>query len=155
MTAPRPGQVYTACDPRDDITIRIVAVRGQRADVVDARTGGRPRSILTDVLHASGQTGAGRVRRTGYRLVQDAPAPAGEARLSAPTPPADLCRRAAAVLRDRAAAAMHPGVGAALAKLLEHAADTLDATAHPGWQAIIAPHELAVARAVLGEEADQ
>jgi hypothetical protein len=47
-------------------------------------------------------------------------------------------------------AVMHPGVGLAVADWLEAEARRLTATAHPGWQEHVAPHALAVARAVLG-----
>jgi hypothetical protein len=77
------GQVYESCDPRDALAagvsgadlprIRIVDYTPgmNRADVVDATTGQRPRSILVSSLHASGITSQGLPRRTGYRLVQD------------------------------------------------------------------------------------
>ncbi|NEA21581.1 hypothetical protein [Actinomadura bangladeshensis] len=65
------GQVYASCDPRGGFPIRVAAYTpgSNRADVVDAQTGKRPRSILTSALHATGTTAAGRERRTGYRLV--------------------------------------------------------------------------------------
>ena len=47
-------------------------------------------------------------------------------------------------------AAMHPGVGLALADWLESTAESLDATTHPGWQETVSPHALAVARAING-----
>lgn len=47
-------------------------------------------------------------------------------------------------------AAMHPGVGAALADWLTEYATSLDKTTHPGWQETVAPRPLAVARAILG-----
>lgn len=47
-------------------------------------------------------------------------------------------------------AAMHPGVGTALAKWLDVTAASLDANTHPGWQETVAPHPLAVARAING-----
>ena len=47
-------------------------------------------------------------------------------------------------------AAMHPGVGLALADWLESTAESLDSTTHPGWQETVAPHALAVARAING-----
>lgn len=47
-------------------------------------------------------------------------------------------------------AAMHPGVGAALADWLEAYADGLDKTTHPGWQPTVAHLPLAVARALNG-----
>ncbi|CAL9647524.1 hypothetical protein [Streptomyces sp. enrichment culture] len=47
-------------------------------------------------------------------------------------------------------AAMHPGVGTALADWLDATAATLDANTHPGWQDTVAPHSLAVARAING-----
>ena len=69
------GQVYTSCNPRYTITVRVVAYRpGQaRASVVDAETGKRPRSILAKNLHASRLTGRGEPRKTGYRPVKDVP----------------------------------------------------------------------------------
>jgi hypothetical protein len=45
-------------------------------------------------------------------------------------------------------AAMHPGVGAALADWLEHEADRLAASTHPDWQEAIGSHALAVARQI-------
>lgn len=67
----RPGQVYTDCDPRGGATIRITAhtPNSNRADVVDATTGKRPRTVLATRLHASGITNAGNLRLSGYRLV--------------------------------------------------------------------------------------
>lgn len=47
-------------------------------------------------------------------------------------------------------AAMHPGVGLALAGWLESTAESLDATTHPGWQETVAQPVLAVARAING-----
>ncbi|MGW2371742.1 hypothetical protein [Kitasatospora sp. NPDC001683] len=70
----RPGQVYTDCDPRGGATIRITDYTpgSNRADVVDATTGKRPRQILVRSLHDSATTRDGKPRRTGYRLVRDA-----------------------------------------------------------------------------------
>jgi hypothetical protein len=48
-------------------------------------------------------------------------------------------------------AAMHPGVGAALADWLDAEAARLDATALPFWQETVGRHALAVARQLLGE----
>ena len=65
------GQVYERCDqPLRRRCIRIVAYTpgSNRADVVDAHTGQRPRSILVSALHATGTTPAGWSRRSGYRL---------------------------------------------------------------------------------------
>lgn len=64
----QPGQVFRACDPRDSIRIRIVRYEPgwNRADVVDAVTGKRPRSIVATALHASATTRDGKPRRTGY-----------------------------------------------------------------------------------------
>jgi hypothetical protein len=45
-------------------------------------------------------------------------------------------------------AAMHPGVGTALADWLDVTAASLDANTHPGWQETVAPHPLAVARQI-------
>lgn len=67
----RPGQVYRACDPRDDGRhIRILSYEtwDARAQVVDAVTGKRQRQILVDYLHASPTTATGQPRRTGYAL---------------------------------------------------------------------------------------
>lgn len=47
-------------------------------------------------------------------------------------------------------AAMHPGVGTALAEWLDATAESLDKTTHPEWQEMVAPHPLATARALLG-----
>lgn len=54
--------------------IRIVAYTPgtNRADVVDAATGKRPRSVLVSELHATGETKSGEPRRTGYRLLNAA-----------------------------------------------------------------------------------
>lgn len=49
-------------------------------------------------------------------------------------------------------AAMHPGVGQALADWLDAEATRLTATTHPGWQDTVAPHPLAVARAINGDQ---
>lgn len=65
------GQVYEACRYAKRIRIVDYTPGSNRADVVDATTGKRPRSILVSELHASGLTGGGLPRRTGYRLVQD------------------------------------------------------------------------------------
>ena len=48
-------------------------------------------------------------------------------------------------------AAMHPGVGLALAVWLDAEARRLEATARPEWQEIVGAHALAVARQILGE----
>jgi hypothetical protein len=45
-------------------------------------------------------------------------------------------------------AAMHPGVGVALADWLDNTATSLAANAHPGWQDLVAADALAVARAI-------
>lgn len=50
------------------------------------------------------------------------------------------------------AAAMHPGVGAALAGWLETTATSLTASTHPDWQDCVAADALAVARAILGTQ---
>lgn len=47
-------------------------------------------------------------------------------------------------------AAMHPGVGIALADWLEFTATVLDANTHPGWQETVASQPLAVVRAING-----
>lgn len=62
------GQVYRSCDPRGGPTIKIVAVGGNRAYVVDAQDGKRRRSILLTALHTSPTTRSGRHRRTGYMM---------------------------------------------------------------------------------------
>lgn len=49
-------------------------------------------------------------------------------------------------------AAMHPGVGAALADWLDSYAKSLAATTHPGWQETTAGPALAVARQILGSQ---
>lgn len=46
----------------------MVSVYGGRAQVVDAETGKRPRSILVSALHASAVTKSGAARRQGYAL---------------------------------------------------------------------------------------
>lgn len=65
------GQIYQHA--RVPKRIRIVAYKQgiNRADVVDAVTGKRPRSVLVSDLHASEFTRQGELRRTGYRLVGD------------------------------------------------------------------------------------
>ncbi|MFV2172298.1 hypothetical protein ACFHW2_12060 [Actinomadura sp. LOL_016] len=67
----RAGQVYESCDPRGGPTIRITAYTpgANRADVVDAADGKRPRAVLVRSLHASRTTKHGEPRRTGYRLI--------------------------------------------------------------------------------------
>lgn len=47
-------------------------------------------------------------------------------------------------------ATLHPGVAVALAAWLESEAQRLGASTHPDWQETVAPHAVAVARAVLG-----
>ena len=66
----QPGQIYRHCDPRESIRIRITAYTpgANRADVVDAVTGKRPRQILVTHLHDSATTKTGQPRRTGYAL---------------------------------------------------------------------------------------
>ncbi|MFF8412868.1 hypothetical protein [Streptomyces omiyaensis] len=66
----RPGQTYRSADPRDSIRIRIksYAPGENRALVVDAVTGKRPRPMLVNALHATATTKAGKPRRTGYIL---------------------------------------------------------------------------------------
>jgi hypothetical protein len=67
----RPGQVYRACDPRDNgrrIRILSYSPGADRAQIVDAATGKRQRRIYVDYLHASPTTRDGRTRRTGYAL---------------------------------------------------------------------------------------
>lgn len=49
-------------------------------------------------------------------------------------------------------AAVHPGVGAALADWLDAFAEHLAASTHPGWQETTAGLPLAVARAILGSQ---
>ncbi|MFI9154527.1 hypothetical protein [Streptomyces sp. NPDC053367] len=49
-------------------------------------------------------------------------------------------------------ATMHPSVGSALAAWLESTATALAANTHPGWQECVAPHAIAVARAINGGE---
>ncbi|MFJ3097385.1 hypothetical protein [Streptomyces hydrogenans] len=68
----QPGQTYRAADPRDSIRIRIKTyVPGEnRALVVDAATGKRPRPMLVTALHDSATTQAGKPRRSGYVLEQ-------------------------------------------------------------------------------------
>ncbi|KAB7850166.1 hypothetical protein [Streptomyces mobaraensis] len=63
------GDIYTACHPLDEgrrIRITEYVAGANRADVVDADTGLRPRSILVKDLHQSAVTATGRPRRTGY-----------------------------------------------------------------------------------------
>ncbi|MFE1950002.1 hypothetical protein ACFW9D_05970 [Streptomyces sp. NPDC059524] len=64
------GQTYRHCDPRESIRIRIESYRpgDNRAFVVDAVTGKRPRWVLTNALHDSDTTKTGARRRTGYAL---------------------------------------------------------------------------------------
>ncbi|MFK4801708.1 hypothetical protein ACI3K5_23875 [Streptomyces sp. MPA0124] len=73
--------------------------------------------------------------------------------------PADELRTAAAALRQaRFPAAMTATASTAaligarlpLADWLDATAATLDANTHPGWQETVAPHPLAVARAING-----
>lgn len=65
-----PGQTYRSADPRELIRIRIKTyVPGEnRALVVDAATGKRPRPMLVTALHDSATTQAGKPRRSGYVL---------------------------------------------------------------------------------------
>ncbi|MDH6214155.1 hypothetical protein [Streptomyces pseudovenezuelae] len=68
MTHIKPGRIFAACDPRDDIRIRIEQYKpgDMRALVVDAVTGQRRRLMLVSALHASAFTNAGVPRRSGY-----------------------------------------------------------------------------------------
>ncbi|MFI6883397.1 hypothetical protein [Streptosporangium canum] len=82
----RPGQVYESCHPLDEgrrirIAGKPVTTPGvggfgkvQVETVTDDGRGIRRRSIEITQLHASATTGKGEPRRTGYRLVIDAPA---------------------------------------------------------------------------------
>ena len=47
-------------------------------------------------------------------------------------------------------AAMHPGVGYALADWLDTEAQRLATTAHPDWQEVCSPNAVTVARQILG-----
>lgn len=49
-------------------------------------------------------------------------------------------------------AAMHPGVGALLAELLDNYGTHLTATTHPGWQETVGGPALAIARQLLGNQ---
>ncbi|WP_137991231.1 hypothetical protein [Streptomyces vilmorinianum] len=66
------GQTYRSADPRELIRIRIksYAPGENRALVVDAATGKRPRPMLVTALHDSPITQAGKPRRSGYVLEQ-------------------------------------------------------------------------------------
>ncbi|MEU8623304.1 hypothetical protein [Streptomyces sp. NPDC048669] len=67
----QPGQTYRSANPRDTHRepIRITAYDGSnRADIVDANSGKKPRSILVNSLHATPTTRDGKPRRTGYVL---------------------------------------------------------------------------------------
>ncbi|MCX5233881.1 hypothetical protein OG824_01345 [Streptomyces prunicolor] len=68
MTHIKPGRIFAACDPRDNIRIRIEQYKpgDMRALVVDAVTGQRRRLMLISALHASALTNAGVPRRSGY-----------------------------------------------------------------------------------------
>jgi hypothetical protein len=68
----QPGQTYRSADPRDSIRIRIKTYTPgeNRALVVDASTGKRPRPMLVAALHTSPTTQAGKPRRSGYVLEQ-------------------------------------------------------------------------------------
>ena len=69
----RAGQVYRACDPRDNgrrIRILSYSPGADRAQIVDAVTGKRQRQIYVDYLHDSPTTRDGQPRRTGYALEQ-------------------------------------------------------------------------------------
>lgn len=65
------GQVYRRYDKHDQAVHRILIVEyypgGNRARVVNADTGKRPRDILVSSLHAGPGPG-GRPRSTGYTL---------------------------------------------------------------------------------------
>lgn len=70
----RPGQEYESCDPRESIRLRIKSyTRGNRRALVTDTNGKRPRQILVSYLHETSTTKNGQSRRTGYRLVKDAP----------------------------------------------------------------------------------
>ncbi|WP_181811064.1 hypothetical protein [Streptomyces ipomoeae] len=65
------GQVYVACDPREEgRRIRITAYTPghTHADIVDADSGRRPRPIQVRSLHQSATVRGGASRRTGYVL---------------------------------------------------------------------------------------
>ncbi|MFJ4668967.1 hypothetical protein [Kitasatospora purpeofusca] len=69
-----PGQTYEACHPGDGKRrIRIITVHGNRAEVDTIDRGpARRRSVLLNNLHPAGTTATGRIRRTGYRLLDPA-----------------------------------------------------------------------------------
>lgn len=70
----RVGQVYEACHPLDGgRQIVVYEVRDGRAWVETVGDQARGRWINASLLHAEATTGTGQPRRTGYRLVQDAP----------------------------------------------------------------------------------
>ncbi|MEU0656072.1 hypothetical protein ABZ485_28040 [Streptomyces albogriseolus] len=64
------GQTYRSLDPRGGPQILIVRYEPgwNRANVVDAQNGQRPRSILVTSLHSTATTRGGKPRRTGYVL---------------------------------------------------------------------------------------
>jgi hypothetical protein len=66
----QPGQTYRSADPRGGPRIRIKTYTPghDRAYVVDAYDGKRPRWIQARQLHATGNTVSGQPRRTGYIL---------------------------------------------------------------------------------------
>lgn len=68
----QPGQTYRSADPRELIRIRIKTYTPgeNRALVVDAATGKRPRPMLVTALHTSPTTQSGKPRRSGYVLEQ-------------------------------------------------------------------------------------
>lgn len=65
-------------------------------------------------------------------------------------PPMQYVADAETVEHGAYIAAMHPGVGTALADWLDATAAALDKHAPVGWQARLEPHALAVARAING-----
>lgn len=75
-----PGQTYRSADPRDLIRIRIKSYTPgeNRALVVDAATGKRPRPMLVTALHESPTTQAGKPRRSGYVLEEAARTASGQ-----------------------------------------------------------------------------
>lgn len=82
-----PGQTYRSADPRELIRIRIKTyVPGEnRALVVDAATGKRPRPMLVTALHDSATTQAGKPRRSGYVLETAARTASGQQPETVPT----------------------------------------------------------------------
>jgi hypothetical protein len=122
---------------------RAATVLRERAQAVPSRWPGRPWHVEECASEEDG--GCPCIVAQGKRAAWD----------QAQDPPIQYVADAETPEHAAWIATVHPGVGLALADLLEHAAARLDHSTHPDWQELVAPHELAVARAVLAEPEEE